>query len=156
MDAPEHIRLDLLALLPKKPAILILDFDGVMTDDRVYVDENGKEMVACTRGDGLGVTVLRRAEFLREPGTYRFHGLDGADAAIEVPAGSLAFSVCQVPVLYELCPGEAWIRVTGREGTASARAGCALDATESRSLLLRDGGVRLVHVGVPEGALCGL
>ena len=63
MEAPAHIRLDLLALLPKKPAILVLDFDGVMTDDRVYVDENGKEMVACTRGDGLGVTLLRRAEF---------------------------------------------------------------------------------------------
>jgi N-acylneuraminate cytidylyltransferase len=60
---PEHLRADLFALLPEKPALLVLDFDGVMTDDRVYVSEDGLEMVACSRGDGLGVTLLRRAEF---------------------------------------------------------------------------------------------
>lgn len=38
---------------------LVLDFDGVMTDDRVLVDENGREMVACHRGDGWGLARLR-------------------------------------------------------------------------------------------------
>ena len=60
---PDHLRRDLFSLLPEEPALLALDFDGVLTDDRVYVTEEGKEMVACTRGDGLGITLLRRAGF---------------------------------------------------------------------------------------------
>lgn len=61
MKLPEHLREDLFLLLPERPALLALDFDGVMTDDRVYVGEDGREQVACTRGDGLGVTLLKRA-----------------------------------------------------------------------------------------------
>ena len=30
-----------------------------MTDNRVLVDQNGKEAVWCNRGDGLGVSMLR-------------------------------------------------------------------------------------------------
>src|SRR5262245_24372404 len=60
---PDHLRKDLFALLPESPALLVLDFDGVLTDDRVYVTEEGREMVACTRGDGLGITLLRREGF---------------------------------------------------------------------------------------------
>lgn len=41
--------------------LLVLDFDGVMTDNRVYVDETGREMVACHRGDGWGLSQLRKA-----------------------------------------------------------------------------------------------
>ena len=63
MKLPSHLREDLYALLPNRPELLVVDFDGVMTDDRVYVREDGVEMVACSRGDGLGVTLLRRAGF---------------------------------------------------------------------------------------------
>lgn len=63
MKIPEHLSHEIIALLPKQPALLALDFDGVVTDDRVYVAEDGKEMVACTRGDGMGTTLLRRIGF---------------------------------------------------------------------------------------------
>ena len=39
--------------------LLVLDFDGVMTDNRVLVTEEGKEAVFCNRGDGLGLERLR-------------------------------------------------------------------------------------------------
>lgn len=39
---------------------LIIDFDGVMTNDRVIVDENGIESVICNRQDGLAVQVLKK------------------------------------------------------------------------------------------------
>jgi YrbI family 3-deoxy-D-manno-octulosonate 8-phosphate phosphatase len=39
--------------------LVAFDFDGVMTDNRVYVSERGEEMVACSRFDGLGITRLR-------------------------------------------------------------------------------------------------
>jgi YrbI family 3-deoxy-D-manno-octulosonate 8-phosphate phosphatase len=40
---------------------VVLDFDGTQTDDRVTVDEEGRECVTVHRGDGLGVAALRRA-----------------------------------------------------------------------------------------------
>jgi N-acylneuraminate cytidylyltransferase len=40
---------------------LVTDFDGVMTDDRVLVDQDGHEAVTCHRGDGWGISLLRRA-----------------------------------------------------------------------------------------------
>ena len=41
--------------------LVILDFDGVLTDNRVYVMEDGREAVACHRGDGWGIGILQQA-----------------------------------------------------------------------------------------------
>jgi 3-deoxy-D-manno-octulosonate 8-phosphate phosphatase KdsC-like HAD superfamily phosphatase len=40
--------------------LLVLDFDGVLTDNRVLVDENGKEAAFCHRGDGYGIGLLKK------------------------------------------------------------------------------------------------
>jgi 3-deoxy-D-manno-octulosonate 8-phosphate phosphatase (KDO 8-P phosphatase) len=39
---------------------LVFDFDGVMTNNLVYLDQNGKESVGCSRADGLAFDVLRK------------------------------------------------------------------------------------------------
>jgi 3-deoxy-D-manno-octulosonate 8-phosphate phosphatase (KDO 8-P phosphatase) len=39
--------------------VVAFDFDGVFTDNGVYVSEDGSEAVRCTRADGIG---LRRLE----------------------------------------------------------------------------------------------
>ena len=39
--------------------IIIYDFDGIMTDNTVYVDQNGNEMVQVNRADGLGVHMIK-------------------------------------------------------------------------------------------------
>ena len=39
--------------------LFVYDFDGVMTDNKVIVDENGKEAVVCNRSDGLAVQLIR-------------------------------------------------------------------------------------------------
>ncbi len=36
----------------------LFDFDGVFTDNRVYVFEDGREAIRCTRLDGLGLRKL--------------------------------------------------------------------------------------------------
>jgi YrbI family 3-deoxy-D-manno-octulosonate 8-phosphate phosphatase len=41
--------------------LLAVDFDGVLTDDRVLVDGAGNESVLCHRGDGLAAQRLRQA-----------------------------------------------------------------------------------------------
>lgn len=39
--------------------LLAFDFDGVMTDNRVVVFEDGREAVVCNRSDGLGLERLK-------------------------------------------------------------------------------------------------
>lgn len=46
---------------PKKISLVVFDFDGVMTDDRVWVNQDGIESVSANRSDGMGVEMLLRA-----------------------------------------------------------------------------------------------
>jgi YrbI family 3-deoxy-D-manno-octulosonate 8-phosphate phosphatase len=45
--------------LPEITALLVFDFDGVISDNRVWTDENGHEQVASNRSDSLGITMLK-------------------------------------------------------------------------------------------------
>jgi YrbI family 3-deoxy-D-manno-octulosonate 8-phosphate phosphatase len=47
--------------MPATVRLLVLDFDGVLTDNRVWVDQDGCEMVVANRSDSLGIRMLRRA-----------------------------------------------------------------------------------------------
>ena len=40
--------------------LLVCDFDGVFTDNKVITNENGEESVICSRGDGLGIGMIRK------------------------------------------------------------------------------------------------
>ena len=40
---------------------IAFDFDGVFTDNRVYVMQTGEEAVVCDRSDGMGISMLRKA-----------------------------------------------------------------------------------------------
>ena len=42
--------------------LLILDFDGVLTDNRVLVSQDGTEAVWCNRGDGWGIARLKEKD----------------------------------------------------------------------------------------------
>lgn len=39
---------------------IVFDFDGVFTDNHVYVTDDGHEAVRCDRADGLAIDFLRR------------------------------------------------------------------------------------------------
>lgn len=69
IDTPEHAELcDWIMRRPEfaRPVpwpspleLVVFDFDGVMTDNALWVGEDGHELARCTRGDGLGVSRLR-------------------------------------------------------------------------------------------------
>ncbi len=44
--------------MPDKIELIVSDFDGVFTDNRVWTDQDGREMVAASRSDGLRVRDL--------------------------------------------------------------------------------------------------
>ena len=47
--------------MPDKIELVVLDFDGVLTDNRVWTDQDGREMVASNRSDSLGLGLIRSA-----------------------------------------------------------------------------------------------
>jgi hypothetical protein len=98
-------------------------------------------------------SLLRRDDFLSAPGTFRHVDLAGMPRELEVPEGSLAFTYCQVPVVYTLVRGEAWIRVTSSDGVPTERAGHRLEASDSQALIGRLGGIARIDVGIPERVL---
>ena len=44
----------------KKIKLVCFDFDGVFTNNFVYVDQNGIESVRCFRSDGIGIERLKK------------------------------------------------------------------------------------------------
>ncbi len=49
--------------LPADIRAVVFDFDGVLTDNRVLVDQDGRESVVADRSDGMGIEMLRDAGF---------------------------------------------------------------------------------------------
>jgi YrbI family 3-deoxy-D-manno-octulosonate 8-phosphate phosphatase len=47
--------------LPETIELLVMDFDGVLTDNRVWVNQDGVEAVAANRSDSYGLSLLRKA-----------------------------------------------------------------------------------------------
>ena len=48
-------------VLSRRPRAVVFDFDGVMTDNLVSVDQAGREAVTVSRADGLAIAGLRGA-----------------------------------------------------------------------------------------------
>jgi 3-deoxy-D-manno-octulosonate 8-phosphate phosphatase (KDO 8-P phosphatase) len=123
--------------------LVAFDFDGVFTDNSVWVGEHGEESVRCSRADGFGVERLRqvgveavilstepvpiaaaRARKLRIPCR---HGLgDKLEALREeaerrgVPLAETAYvgndvndAACLAAVGLPVCPADAWPEVAG-------------------------------------------
>ena len=44
----------------RKIRLVAFDFDGVFTDNMVYVFQDGSEAIRCSRGDGIGLQKLKR------------------------------------------------------------------------------------------------
>ncbi len=61
IDFPRPVVAGPLRGWPQSIGLLVFDFDGVFTDNRVYVFQDGQEAVACDRGDGMGLAMLRDA-----------------------------------------------------------------------------------------------
>lgn len=49
----------------KNAKIIVYDFDGVMTDNRILVDEDGREAVFCNRADGLAISQIKKSGILQ-------------------------------------------------------------------------------------------
>jgi 3-deoxy-D-manno-octulosonate 8-phosphate phosphatase (KDO 8-P phosphatase) len=121
--------------------LVVFDFDGVFTDNRVWVSETGEESVVCWRGDGLGLrrldevgvpylivstepnaVVARRAEKLRARCVHGVHdklavvrdeaARVGAALEVVVYVGNdVNDSACLEAVGLPVVPADAWAEI---------------------------------------------
>ena len=74
---------------------IVFDFDGVFTDNKVWVDQHGKEAVRCDRGDGLAFDMLRRFVIQRNWKLEYFILSKEKNPVVSSRASKLQFSCAQ-------------------------------------------------------------
>ena len=57
---PQEIKLNEIDEIICRIRLIAFDFDGVFTDNMVYVSEDGSEAVRCFRSDGIGLHKLKK------------------------------------------------------------------------------------------------
>ena len=119
-----------------------------------------KEDILCRFGE-LGVnvregqvhfdpTLLRAEEFLQTAGVFEYCDLAGRVRQIPLRVGSLAFTYCQVPVVYSLA-SESSLTVTFSDGKTRRQENLQLDEPLSRAIFERRGTIRSIVCGLRSG-----
>jgi hypothetical protein len=93
--------------------------------------------------------LLRAGEWTTAPGSFAYRDLAGHRQTIELSADSLAFTFCQVPVVFHR-GGPLEVVAHLADGSQVAGTDGALDAQVSAGIFRRDGRVRLLAVNVPD------
>jgi hypothetical protein len=108
--------------------------------------------VRVARGEvAFEPVMLGRDEFLEEPAFWRY-SVGGPELTEELPAGSLAFTLCGVPVIYRMADS-ACLRVFGEEGAPTVMHGTRLGLELSQALFRREQRIRKLVVDVPAATL---
>jgi hypothetical protein len=100
--------------------------------------------------------LLRRREFIAKPRTFEYLDVDDQWQELGVAAGQLAFTWCQVPVVFRLTDDSAGeVVLAAEDGSTRSAAGLALSAEDSQELFRRSGVIRRITVTVPADRLLG-
>jgi hypothetical protein len=91
--------------------------------------------------------LLDRQEFLIHSSAFSYWNVDGQQQQIELKAGSLAYTICQVPVILQ-ASNEKCIFIHLNDGSTRMIEGHVLDAVNSRHIFQRDSIVHHLVVSV--------
>ena len=87
--------------------------------------------------------LLRSREFVSSPETFRYLDVEDNWQSVDVPARGLAFTWCQVPIVYQLNDNvEPMLSITWDDGTQNSLTQLELPAEESSELFRRSGRIR--------------
>jgi hypothetical protein len=99
-------------------------------------------------------SLLRVREFASELRELCYLDVDGEWQDVAVPAGSLAFTWCQVPVVYSISDTpEPSLTITGEDGKLRQQSDPALSAKDSAEVLRRSGKIRQLSLELPRSLL---
>ena len=96
---------------------------------------------------GFKPTILRKEEFLKEPKTFIYTDVNQKRNSIPLEKKSLAFTYCQIPVIYEISDVEG-MKVTFNNGTSEELSTTFLDVSTSKKVFERTGEVEKIIVSV--------
>ncbi|MFK7925440.1 MAG: hypothetical protein AB8H47_26040 [Bacteroidia bacterium] len=89
--------------------------------------------------------LLRVEEFLKEANSFPYYDLKGEEQSIGLQTDSLAFTYCQVPIVYHISDS-AKIELILSEGTPISIDGLSLGKEYSKHLFSRDGIIKQINV----------
>ncbi len=89
-------------------------------------------------------------EFLTAPSVSSYLDVTGREQTLELKAGSLAYSICQTPIVLE-ANAQKGITIHCADGTLERLQGQILDAVNSRHVFERDGAIHHLAVSLPIG-----
>jgi hypothetical protein len=84
--------------------------------------------------------LLNRNEFLDTPAPFIYWAVDGSQNQIDLPPVSMAYSICQVPIILQAST-ETCIRTYFNDGSTHQSAGHSLDLINSKHIFQRDGAI---------------
>jgi hypothetical protein len=90
-------------------------------------------------------SLLRDQEFLKEAKSFDYINVNQEKKSLQVAAGSLAFTYCQVPVVYTQNNKEA-VKVTFVDGSETSFGNLQLDTEMSEQLFKRTNKIELIEV----------
>ncbi len=91
--------------------------------------------------------LLRKEEFLKEPSLFGYIKLDGNEENLTLEKNTLAFTYCQVPIVYRLGDREL-ISVFFNDGSRAEFSGKSLDVSTSKKIFGRTDAVDRIEVSV--------
>lgn len=91
--------------------------------------------------------LLRKEEFLQSTKNFDYISVSGASKSIEVSENSLAFTYCQVPVVYHIADEDS-IEVEYTDGETKKVKGLSLDSDISESVFTRNAKIECVRVNI--------
>ncbi|WP_309642096.1 hypothetical protein [Flavobacterium sp.] len=96
---------------------------------------------------GFEPTILSKKEFLCQDQEATFVLLDGTEKSMQLEKNSLAFTTCQVPVIYKMAPSNQ-IELQYSNGTKEAFKTLVLDPEKSKKIFLRSGEISSIIVSL--------
>ncbi|MFY0598920.1 MAG: hypothetical protein JXR03_04565 [Cyclobacteriaceae bacterium] len=89
--------------------------------------------------------LLRAKEFLKKPGQFEYISVDQSKKTLEVGEGSLAFTYCQVPVIYQIAEKD-YVELIDERGSTSTMDTLVLDFDSTQKLFRRTSEIACIHV----------
>jgi hypothetical protein len=86
-------------------------------------------------------------ELLDEPSTFYYLNTKGQQQQIDVKAGSLVYTFCQVPIILQASQNNE-IEVVKTDGGVETIAGPVLDKLNSQHIFTRDGFIHHLYVNI--------
>ncbi|MFD1613548.1 hypothetical protein [Gelatiniphilus marinus] len=91
--------------------------------------------------------LLRKSEFLNSSKSFEYTSINKADKTIQLEAGSLCFTYCQIPIIYKISENET-IKVVYQDNTIQEFQDLSLDEKTSKLIFERTGNINRIEVSI--------